>query len=147
MGEQMSREEEGETKRKTPGWIRRLGFIGKISAVVDLAVIAAWTVFFLCTVGDVLPPSWISILSVLVIFFTALLFISCAVIECILVLRENRYRIRVLFPVLISFLIFFVLLLLYNFFVDAEHMRYGNCFLSALLITIGSCLLNFWKRK
>lgn len=142
-------EKKNMSPKKNPSWIRRLGLIDKIAVSVDLAIIVAWTIFFLSTEGraEVLPPRWISISTVLILCLTALLLLVSAGIECTLVYLENQRRIRSLLPVLISFLLFYVLLLLFNWFTNSAHMHYLNCFLSALMITIGSCLLNFWKRK
>lgn len=129
--------------------MKRLSVGGKILTAISGGGIVALAVFLFYTrdMSEIAVPRWLSLPLIISLALTVLCLLVSAVTECVLVCRENEYGIRALRPVIISFVVFYLLFLIYNYFTDPAHIHYLPWLYTSLLITVGSCTLNFWKRK
>jgi uncharacterized membrane protein YhdT len=143
----MSRFGERRNKKSdAPKWVRYLGLAGKTAAILSLVVMAVFVVFAMRNQDEIVEiPRWLSV--PLIVIPCIMLLIACvsAVGECVLMCKEKGMK--ALRPVFLSFLIFYIIFLIYNFFASPSSIHYLQWLCASILVTVGSCTWNFWHRK
>ncbi len=117
----------------------------KILCALFLLGLVAWVVFYFMADESSAIPQPLLLGSFIVTALLILFFVICGIWECVLMVKEKG--VKGLIPVGVSFVVFFIIFLLYNFFFVGHMIPVLQWFLTTLVVTLGSCTMNFWKRK
>lgn len=117
----------------------------KILCAFFLLGLVAWVVFYFMADESSAIPRPLLLTSFVVTALLILFFAICGIWECVLMVKEKGGK--GLLPVGVSFIVFFVIFLLYHFFFLGHTIPVLQWFLITLAVTLGSCTMNFWKRK